>query len=95
VKHLKITTIKTEIRDDIYLLFQTGKDVPKPMAIKKEELSPPHPFIKIEPPTTPEQKVACKIESPKTSPGRLFNKKLPAETTKAQSEVRLGQWAFW
>ena len=56
------------------------------MTIKKEELSPPHPFIKIEPPTTPENKVVCKTESPKTSPGRLFNKKLPNENNKQASD---------
>ena len=69
----------------ITLPFQPEEDSPKPMTIKKEELSPSHPFIKIEPPTTPENKVVCKKESPKTSPGRLFNKKLPEKT--AQSEV--------
>ncbi|KAL5250103.1 hypothetical protein ACHWQZ_G015986 [Mnemiopsis leidyi] len=60
---------------------QPVKEAPKPMRIKKEELSPPHPFIKIEPPTTPENKVS-KTESPKTSPGRLFNKKLPEDPSK-------------
>ena len=58
------------------------------MMIKKEELSPPHPFIKLEPPTIPEDKVACKNESPKSSPGRLFGKKSPVSEKIAQSEVQ-------
>jgi len=65
---------------------QPAEEAPKPMTIKKEELSPPHPFIKLEPPTTPENKVLCKNESPKTSPGRLFGKKLPVSEETAQSE---------